>query len=65
MLQEDAQKRTNIHTVQVKFQTCIDQEIYVLFWCCLSAFNKSSFSSSDLRVHLVFSLLQFIESEIR
>jgi hypothetical protein len=37
----------------------------VLFWCCLSAFNKTSFSSCDLRIHLVFSVLKFIEEEVR
>jgi hypothetical protein len=37
----------------------------VLFWCCLSAFNKTSFSSCDLRMHLVYSLLKFIEEEVR
>jgi hypothetical protein len=64
MLQEDPLKRSSIRSIQVKLQSCIDQEIFVLFWCCLSAFNKTSFSSCDLRVHLLYSLLQFMEKEV-
>jgi hypothetical protein len=64
MLQEEPLSRSSIHSVQLKLQTCIEQEVYVLFWCCLSAFNKTSFASCDLRVHLVFSLLQFLETDI-
>ena len=62
MLKEDPLERSNILAVQVKLQGCVEQEIYVLLWCCLSAFGKTSFSSSDLRVHLLYSLLNFIEN---
>ena len=48
-----------------KISRVIDQEMYLLLWNCLSAFSKSSFSSCDLRIKLMFSLIDFIEKEVR
>ena len=48
-----------------KVSRIIDQEMYLLLWMCLSAFSKSSFSSCDLRIKLIFVLIDFIEQEVR
>ncbi len=39
--------------------------MYYLLWMVLSAFSKSSFSSCDLRIKLIFSLIDFMENKIR
>ena len=44
-----------------KISRLINQEMYLLLWMCLSAFSKSSFSSNDLRIKLIFELIDFIE----
>lgn len=43
----------------------IDHEMYFLMWMVLSAFSKSSFSSCDLRIKLIYDLIDFIENQVR
>jgi len=57
LLKENPEERFTITQVLQKYVTLVNLETNALFWCCLSAFNKTSFSSCDLRVHLVYSII--------
>jgi hypothetical protein len=39
--------------------------MYFVLWTILSAFSKSSFTSCDLRIKLIYELINFIETQLR
>ncbi len=62
LLKNKPSERTSITVILKKWLNLLNKEMHTLFWYCLSAFSKTSFSSSDLRICLIHSLLEYIEN---
>jgi hypothetical protein len=65
LLKEKPEERPTATSALQRISQLVEHEFYLLLWSCLSVFNKSSFSSCDLRVNLIYSLIDFIENRVR
>lgn len=65
LLKENPDDRISAEKAQQIISSVVDHEMYFVLWTILSAFSKSSFTSCDLRIKLIYELINFIETQLR